>query len=170
MNHAPSASIALGMALAVILAPAAWAEPGSDAHVPARPSEPPPSLETTLERLRQLNRANQPAPVAGSDQTGRLDRAEQDRIADQLRGGWTYDAGAARNARMTVTLLLTLDADGNIRSASIDPADQPHLSDPAYRAFAERALRAATNPRVGPLRLPKDKIFDGAQLRVRFRP
>jgi len=35
---------------------------------------------------------------------------------------------------------------------------------------AERAIRAALSPRVGPLKMPKDKLFDGAELKVRFRP
>lgn len=157
----------------------------SQPNVTKNPTPDSRETENTLERLRALQRQNQPptarpnpqqggAPQTGGnpkgDITASLNVGQQGAIADQLRDGWTIDASGLGVDKMSVVLTLTLDTTGAIREAKVNPEDQAKMSDPRYRAFAERAVRAALSPKVGVLKMPKDKLFNGATLQIRFRP
>ena len=104
------------------------------------------------------------------DITGKLSTGQMGAIADQLRADWTYDAGALDAEKRLVTLRLKLDAGGVVREVRVEDEDMPKMSDKRFQVFAERAVRAAMSPRVGPLKVPKELLFDGAELLVRWRP
>ncbi len=138
-----------------------------------------------MERLKALQRQTQPPtarsnPLQGGaaqaggtrkgDITGKLSSGQMGAIGDQLRSDWTADSGALGAEKMVVILKLKVDAGGVVREVKVADEDLPKMSDKRFLAFAERAVRAAMSPRVGPLKLPRELLFDGAELLVRFRP
>jgi hypothetical protein len=67
---------------------------------------------------------------------------------------------------------VTIDASGEARLAELSDDDKAHAnSDPAFRAFAERAQRAVLDPTCAKLPVPPDLLGKPSQqLTFRFRP
>ena len=81
------------------------------------------------------------------------------------------DAGALDLEKMQVLLLVTVDAQGMARQVDVAPEDTAKLSDPRFRAFAERAVRAVLDPKCAGLPVPQALIGGGrGTLKFRFRP
>jgi hypothetical protein len=142
-------------------------------------------VENTLERLRANQQQTRPptarpnpdaarAPNTGGspngDITGRLTEAQRGAIGEKVRECWTKDAGALEIERQSVQLKVTYDEAGVVRIAEVGADDQPRLSDPRFRAFAERAVRAVRDPRCASLPLPRPELGKVGQLTFRFRP
>lgn len=144
------------------------------------------ALQATLEKLRSLERQTVPPkappnPQAGgvptpggvpqSNDTAALSAAERGRIGDYVRRCWTYDPGAPDVQQFQVLLDVTTDADGVVHIASIAAADQARVdSNPALRAFADRAVNAVLDPRCAKLPLPLALLGRDEHLVFRFRP
>jgi neural Wiskott-Aldrich syndrome protein len=143
------------------------------------------ALENTLERLRALQQQKQPpkahanpqrggAPNAGGSPNGnitdQLSTNQRAAIGDKVRECWTKDAGALDLDKMQVLLTVTTDAQGVARDAMVAPQDQGRLSDPRFRAFAERAVRAVMDARCANLPLPQDQLGAVRQLTFLFKP
>ena len=139
----------------------------------------------TLEKLRALQRETHPrmahanppqggAPNAGGspqgDSTSRLSTAEAGAIGSEVRRCWTYDAGARDIMTFQVLLKVSVDETGIARIADVAPEDQGRLSNPYFRAFAERAVRAVLDPRCANLPLPPSMMGQRQQFTFRFRP
>ncbi|HTN09457.1 MAG TPA: hypothetical protein VL154_00615, partial [Acetobacteraceae bacterium] len=161
--------------------PSHTAQP-NDTKNPAPDSK---SLENTLEKLRAMQAQNSPptrranpdssrAPVAGGrrtgDLTGRLTAAQRGAIGDKVRECWTKDAGALDLDKMSVQLIVTVDASGTARDAEVGPEDAGRLGDPRFRAFAERARRAVLSPRCSNLPIPPGDLGGQQKLYFRFKP
>jgi hypothetical protein len=69
-----------------------------------------------------------------------------------------------------VLLTVTTDATGVVRLAVVAEPDVPKLSDPVFRAFAERARRAVMDPRCANLPLPAKLLGKPNVLTFRFSP
>ena len=65
---------------------------------------------------------------------------------------------------------MTTDANGVARIVTVEGADRSRLSDPVYRAFAERARRAVLDPQCANLPLPKAMMGKINVLTFRFSP
>jgi hypothetical protein len=67
---------------------------------------------------------------------------------------------------------VTIDATGEARDVKLSDADAARAaSDPAFRAFAERAERAVMDPTCAKLPVPADLLGKPSQeLTFRFRP
>ncbi len=143
------------------------------------------ALNNTLEKLRALEKQQLPpksrynprqggAPHAGGspqgDITAQLNAEQRGQIGDKVRECWTKDAGALDLDKMSVILDVKTRPGGIVYDAGVAPEDQGRLSDPRFRAFAERAVRAVMDPRCATLPLPKDKLGTANQLTFRFRP
>ncbi|CAH2606379.1 conserved protein of unknown function (plasmid) [Rhodovastum atsumiense] len=137
------------------------------------------ALNNTLERLRALQRQQQteraaPAPMGNGDNpkglSDRLSSSQLSAIGERIRECWSKDAGALDLEKMQAKLLVTVGADGVAREAMIAPEDRGRLNDPRFRVFAERAVRAALNPRCATLPIPKGLIGSVGIVRVTFRP
>jgi hypothetical protein len=50
------------------------------------------------------------------------------------------------------------------------PADKIDYSDPRFRAFAERAMRAIRDPRCSALPIPRSELGKIGKLTFRFKP
>ena len=87
-----------------------------------------------------------------------------------MRECWTKDAGALDLDKQKVLLTVTTDAAGTARKAEVAGEDIPRLSDPRFRAFAERAVRAVMDVRCANLPLPKTLLGKNAVLTFRFSP
>ena len=61
-------------------------------------------------------------------------------------------------SRLQVLLALHVDANGVARDAEVADAEMPKMVSPVFRAFAERARRAALDPRCATLPLPKTAL------------
>jgi hypothetical protein len=162
---------------------------------PSRTSQPNPTtnptpdsreLSNTLERLRAQQRQTQPpsarpnpqaarAPTTGGsragDITASLSAQQQGAIGDRVRECWTKDAGALDLEKMTVQLVVTYDETGTVRLAEVGDADRGRFqSDPRFRAFTERAIRAVRDPRCASLPIPRSEMGKVGSLTFRFRP
>ena len=71
---------------------------------------------------------------------------------------------------MQVLLTVTTDQAGVARLAVVAGADEGRLSDPVFRAFAERARRAVLDPRCAALPLPQTLLGKTNVLTFQFRP
>ena len=142
-------------------------------------------LNNTLERLRANQRQTQPptgrpnpqaatAPQVGGsrqgDITASLSEQQRGAIGDRVRECWTKDAGALDLEKLTVQLIVTYDETGTVRLAEVGDADRGKMSDPRFRAFTERAIRASRDPRCAALPIPRNELGKIGTLTFRFRP
>lgn len=93
-----------------------------------------------------------------------LSASELDAIRRQIEGCWSLQAGARGADNMIVEIRMLMNPDGRVREARIIDTDRANR-DPFYRSMAESALRAVTNPRCQPLRLPLEK-YDAWRIMV----
>jgi hypothetical protein len=91
-------------------------------------------------------------------------------IGDQVRECWTRDAGALNADQLQVHLQVTTDSAGVARVAVVAADDAGRMSDPVFRAFAERAIRAVRDPRCANLPLPQTMLGQNRTFDFRFRP
>lgn len=143
------------------------------------------ALDNTLEKLRAMVRQQKPptarynparggAPNGGGSPAGNdtaaLTAAERGAIGDHVRPCWTTDPGALDLDKMQALLTVTTDPTGEVRVATVAPADQGRLADPRFRAFAERAVRAVMDPSCANLPLPPSMLGKVNVLTFRFTP
>ena len=161
--------------------PSATSQPNPTTN-PAANSQ---ALQNTLEKLRQLVQQRKPptaqynpregGPQNGggnplSNDTAALSASQRGAIGDHVRACWTYDAGAPGVDKMRVMLQVTTDANGTARIAHVVGDDQARLSDPVFRAFADRARNAVLDPRCANLPLPANMLGKNNVLTFRFSP
>ena len=104
--------------------------------------------------------------------TGELSDGQRKQIGDEVRRCYSEDTAARDYAQYMANLTVTIDATGEARDAQLAPADQSRAAaDPAFRAFAERAVRAVLDPTCSKLPVPPDLLGKPSQtLNFRFRP
>jgi hypothetical protein len=84
---------------------------------------------------------------------------------------WTWDTARPDSVNQSIVLTVTTDAAGNARKTIITGDDVPRAaSDPRFRAFAERAMRAILDPRCANLPLPPNALGRVNVLTFRFTP
>ena len=118
-------------------------------------------MDNTLERLRAMQRQNKP-PTARPNPAAAT--------APTVGGTRDGDITASLNATQSVQLVVTFDETGTARIADVGDADRGRLSDPRFRAFAERAMRAVRDPRCANLPIPKTDLGKRGTLTFRFKP
>lgn len=143
------------------------------------------ALDNTLAALRALEKQEKPpkaaynpasggAPEIGGakngDITATLSAVQRGAIADRVRECWTKDAGALDLDKLSVQLEVTYDAQGVARIAKVGPEDAGRMSDPRFRAFADRAQRAVLNPQCANLPIPSSDLGRVGRLTFRFIP
>ena len=112
-----------------------------------------------------------PGGNSQSPETTVLSAADLRAIGDHVRRCWTYGPGADGVQQFQVLLDVTTDADGVARIATIAPSDLDRVnSNPMLRAFAERAVNAALDPRCADLPLPPSMLGEPQHLEFRFSP
>ncbi len=157
----------------------------SQPHETKNPAPDSQALENTLEKLRAMQRQTQApraranpaqggAPKAGGqpngDDTSKLSADQIRAIGATVQRCWTYDAGAKDVNRMVVLLTVRTDDGGVARQAIVADPDRGRLSDPVFRAFAERAVRAVLSAQCANLPLPRTMLGQSQTLTFRFRP
>jgi hypothetical protein len=143
------------------------------------------SVENTLEKLRQQLAQTQPPkgrpnPQAGGqpngggnplgNDTAALSADQRGAIGDKVRECWTKDPQALDLEKLRVLLTVTTDAGGIVRKAEVAGSDAGRMSDPRFRAFAERARRAVLDARCANLPLPSSALGRTNVLTFRFSP
>ena len=144
------------------------------------------ALENTLEKLRSLQRQNQPpkarynpqsggAPNGGgnpqSDDTSALSTSQRGAIGDFVRRCWTTDPGMLDLDKMEVLLTVTTDGGGVVRRAVVAPEDAGRIAgNMRLRVFSERAVRAVMDPNCANLPLPPNMLGQVRTFTFRFRP
>jgi hypothetical protein len=105
--------------------------------------------------------------MAGSAHAQASDLSADQRatIGDHVRKCWASDTSAPD---MHVMLTVTTDASGVARQAGVAGDGIRRLSDPQFRAFAARAVRAVLNPQCDHLPLPADALGKINVLTLRF--
>ena len=161
---------------------------------PSRTSQPNPTknavpdseeVDNTLEKLRQKAKQTQPPkarpnPAAGGapqgggnplgNDTAALSAAQRGAIGEHVRECWTKDAGALDLDKLRVLLTVETDPTGIARKAEVSGDDLARMSDPRFRAFAERAIRAVMDVRCANLPLPGNMLGKTNVLTFRFSP
>ena len=143
------------------------------------------ALENTLEKLRQLAQPKKPPkarpnPTAGGDprgggsplgnDTAALSAAQRGAIGEHVRECWTKDGGALDLEKLRVLLTVETDPTGIVRKAEVAGDDLARMSDPRFRVFAERAIRAVMDVRCANLPLPGNMLGKTNVLTFRFSP
>jgi hypothetical protein len=143
------------------------------------------TLENTLEKLRQLALQKKPPkarpnPAAGGDprgggsplgnDTAALSSAQRGAIGEHVRECWTKDGGALDLEKLRVLLTVETDPTGIARKAEVAGDDLARMSDPRFRVFAERAIRAVMDVRCANLPLPGNMLGRNNVLTFRFSP
>jgi outer membrane biosynthesis protein TonB len=82
--------------------------------------------------------------------------SEKDQIAAAVQQCWYDDPGARGNDAMNVVVRVWIDPDGTVQRTEIVDGSGS-MSDPVWRAFAERARRAPLNPQCNKLPIPPEK-------------
>ena len=121
-----------------------------------------------------------PAAAARPDDSGypngsltdMLSPTQRAALREHVRQCWTTEAGAPTvDGKMHVMLTVSVDGDGVARTATVADEDRGRMSDPGFRAFADRARRAVLDPRCSTLPVPKTLIAGGSGvLKFRFTP
>ena len=93
----------------------------------------------------------------GTDNTS-LSSVERGAIGEKVRDCWTRDAGALHAETFQVHLVVTTDAQGVARQASIAPGDPAAAFGSPLHAFAERAVRAVLAAQCSALPLPNTML------------
>lgn len=104
--------------------------------------------------------------------TGALSDAQRKAIGAEVRRCYSEDTEARDYATYSAIMTVTIDEAGEARLVDLSDADKARASsDPAFRAFAERAARAVLDPQCAHLPVPADMLGKPAQqLTFRFRP
>ena len=104
--------------------------------------------------------------------TGALSDNQRKQIGAEVRRCYSEDTAARDYGTYEAKMIVTIDANGEARDAQLYPDDMARAnSDPAYRAFAERAVRAVLDPVCSKLPVPPDLLGKPQQtLNIRFRP
>ena len=152
-------------------APAPRAEAVPPPPPPPRPTPPKPAApQFNLDSLLKDLTKRQPTPTTPSAaptqaQTASrnqrtnynpempLSVSEQDAIRQKIVSNWNVDLGAKDVETFVVELRIWVLPDGTVQSARIESTQR--MDEPAYRSFAESAVRAALES--SPLPLPADK-------------
>ena len=90
-------------------------------------------------------------------------------VAQQLRKCWIVPAGVKDAEELTIEIRVDMNPDATVGNAEIVNFDRA-LTDQAYRAAAESALRATKNPRCQPLPLPLDQYQQWRTMTLNFNP
>jgi hypothetical protein len=168
-------------------APPAPVSPTTQPHPTTNPAAMSQTVLNTLEKLRSMN-LDQKAPTArynpaqggaphgggnpnNSDATASLTSAERGAIGDKVRQCWFIDGGAPNVQSMSVLLKAYTKPDGTVYNAKIvGPDVARYQSDPVFRAFAERAVRALLDYRCSALPLPPSLEGRPQTFTFRFSP
>lgn len=115
--------------------------------------------------------SNAPPPAAtpASVPSG-LSGADRDAIGNHVRPCWTIDAGAPGLSTLSVELMVTTDATGTVRRASVAPQDQDKMSDPVFNNYANRAIAAVMNYQCATLPLPSNMLGKPQTFMFDFKP
>ncbi|GAA5265820.1 hypothetical protein ACOSOMT5_P2247 [Acidiphilium sp. MT5] len=159
--------------------------PTSQKHVVKTPAPMSQSVLNTLAKLRALqkqkkaptaryNPAQGGAPNGGgtkmSTANSGLSSADRNAIASEVQPCWGIDAGLPGVSKLSVLLQVTTDQTGTVREAEVAPADQGKLGDPAYAAFAQRAVNAVKSYQCAKLPLPPYMLGAVHTFIFRFTP
>jgi len=90
-------------------------------------------------------------------------------VAQQFRKCWIVPAGAKNAEELIIEIKVDMNPDATVGRASIVDIDRA-LTDQAFRAAAESALRATKNPRCQPLPLPLDQYQQWRTMTLNFDP
>lgn len=134
-------------------------------NLAAQSAIPSPDAPPQRSRIASARPSSQPRAPLGSQITA----SEVDLVREQIARCWNVPAGARDARDLVVEIRVSVEADGNVRQATI--VDQARLAgDPFFRAAAESARRAFFNPLCRPLHLPPEKYAIWKDLVVDFSP
>jgi len=160
--------------------------PTQQPHPTKNPAPMSQSVLNTLAKLRSMQQ-KQKAPTARynpqqagasqiggnpkSNDTSKLSAMQRAAIGNEVRRCWTVDAGAPNLSQMQVLLTVQTDPSGTVRQAVVAPPDLARAqTDPVFRAFAERAVRAVLNVKCATLPLPPSMMGSPQVLTFHFSP
>lgn len=126
-------------------------------------------LKKSQQSDRDRTAARTPAGVKTAARSLRMTLSEIQAVRRQIQPCWNFPAGAQNAGALRVRITIWLNRDGSVRDAKIlDGAD---ISGNAkLRAAADAGIRAVSNPRCSPLKLPPEKFDQWKVLTIDFDP
>jgi hypothetical protein len=124
----------------------------------------------------QPQKPSPPAPPAPPQQQAtlsnpnyKLSSSDEDKVRRTIEPCWNIDPGMKNYGSLQVELKLTLNPDGSVRDVVIQDMGR-YAQDSSFRAAADSARRALTNPRCNKLPLPLDQYTNWQTTYLRFDP
>jgi hypothetical protein len=115
-----------------------------------------------------------PAPPVPPQQTAslsnpnfKLSATEEDAVRKTIAPCWNIDTGTPKSVQ--IELKLTMNPDGTVRDVTIQDTGR-YATDSYFRAAADAARRAVTNPRCHKLPLPADQYANWQTTYLTFDP
>jgi len=103
--------------------------------------------------------------------TGSLTEGQRRTIGDEVRRCYSEDTAAKDYATYAAKMTVTVDEEGVVREVQLAGTDLARAgTDPAFRAFAERAEQAVLSPDCAHLPIPPALTGQVAKLTFTFRP
>ncbi|HEU0118181.1 MAG TPA: cell envelope integrity protein TolA [Alphaproteobacteria bacterium] len=94
---------------------------------------------------------------------------DEDALRHQVYQCWNVPMSAVNAADLIVQLSVDINPDRTVQHVEV--VDQKRMeTDPYFRAAAESAMRALTNPKCSPLVLPPEKYQTWKHLNFSFNP
>lgn len=106
-------------------------------------------------------------PNAEEDISKILSSSELSALRQQVASCWNIPAGAKNASDLVVEVHVTLDGQGNVKTAKVVGGNRAH---PYFQAASESAARAVQNPRCNPLKIPPQRLAQMQSFTFRFNP
>ncbi len=163
--------------------PPALPRPERSAKRPPKAVKKPPArkdpLDSVFKTVGKLKKSQQsdrdrtavrtPAGAKTAAPSLRLTLSEIQAVRRQIQPCWNFPAGAQDAGSLRVRITIWLNRDGSVRDAKIlDGADTSRNA--KLRAAADAGIRAVSNPRCSPLKLPPEKFDRWKVLTIDFDP
>lgn len=139
----------------------------------------------TLQKIKQTKPKVEPKPTEAAeakpapktptaknarfDANRKLSVSEIDAVRRQVEGCWNVPIGAKQAKSLLIELQVEMGPDRKVRNVEV--IDRLRMvTDRAFRAAAESAVRAMRNPKCSPLKLPPDKYETWKTFVITFDP
>lgn len=140
-----------------------------------------PSLSDILLEMQKLRQQERPStlktynyqsdtPVRSLGSSEGLSLEEERALRRQIEQCWNPPTGVKGLRDMSVQIRIDVNPDRTVQRSMVEHDLDRMRRDSAYRALAESANRAITNPRCSPLKLPPDKYEIWRSMILNFDP
>ena len=115
--------------------------------------------------VKEITRQQAAAPNLAAVVTA----SEVEGVREKIRPCWNFPAGVRDQSSLVVTMVVQMNQDGTPTKVDLKDTGRYH-NDPTFRAAADSAMRAVSNPRCQPWPLSPDKYNAWRTITFNFDP